>query len=53
MRQSTIVDESSVTGNIRPSFSVFSSTPRCANQATVSVGPNLWKAPISSRDPLG
>lgn len=48
-----MVAESSVTGNIRPSFSVLSSTPRSRNQATVSAGPNRWKGPISSRDPRG
>ncbi len=53
MRQSTIVAESSVTGNIRPSFSVLSSTPRPSNQATVSAGPKPVKGPMSSREPRG
>ena len=52
-RHSTIVAESSVTGNIRPSFSVFNSTPRAANHATVSRGWNRENAPISSRPPRG
>ena len=51
--QSTMVAESSVMGNIRPSDSVFSSTPRASNQATVSRGDQRWKAPSSSRPPRG
>src|SRR5208283_1114531 len=53
IRQPMTVPESSVTGNILPSSSVFSSTPRSPNHATVSAGPNLWKGPISSLDPRG
>ena len=34
-----MVAESSVTGNMRPSASVLSVTPRSANQAIVSRGP--------------
>lgn len=37
-RQSTMVPESSVVGNMRPSASVLRATPRWANQATVSWG---------------
>ena len=52
-RQSAIVAESSVMGNMRPSASVFVATPRAANQATVSRGWKRWKAPSSSRPPRG
>ena len=52
-RQSTIVAESSVTGNMRPSSSTLVSTPRAANQATVSRACQRWKAPSSSRPPRG
>jgi hypothetical protein len=48
-----MVAESSVTGNIRPSASVFKGTPRSANHATVSVGPKRWNGPISSLEPGG
>ena len=48
-----IVPESSVIGNIRPSGSAFSSTPRAANQATVSRGPNRFIGPINSLEPRG
>src|SRR5260370_1010957 len=37
IRQAMIVCDESVTGNIRPASSVFSSTPRSANQLLVSV----------------
>ena len=53
IRQSTIVAESSVTGNIRPSSSVFVATPRPANHSIVSRGWKRWKAPRSSRPPRG
>ena len=41
-RQSMIVCEESVTGNMRPSGSVLSRTPRSSNHATVSLGENRW-----------
>ena len=37
------VCEESVIGNIRPSPSVLSRTPRVSNQATVSLAWNRWK----------
>ena len=52
-RQSAMVAESSVTGNIRPSGSTLVATPRAANQSTVSRGCQRWKAPRSSRPPRG
>ena len=53
IRQSTIVPESSVVGNIRPSSSVFVATPRLPNHSMVSLGWKRWKAPRSSRPPRG
>jgi hypothetical protein len=53
MRQSTMLAESSVTGNILPSLSVFVATPRSLNQATVSAGPKRWRGPIISLEPRG
>ena len=53
IRQSTIVAESSVVGNMRPSSSVFVATPREANHSIVSRGWKRWKAPSSSRPPRG
>ncbi len=47
------VAEESLTGNIRPSASVFSSTPRAANHATVSRGWKTRNGPISARPPRG
>ena len=44
-KQSTIVCAESVAGNIRPSASVFKTTPRAANQATVSRAENWWNGP--------
>ena len=53
IRQSTIVPESSVVGNMRPSSSVFVATPREPNHSIVSRGWKRWKAPSSSRPPRG
>ena len=53
MRQSTMVAESSVVGNMRPSSSVFVATPRVPNHSIVSRGWKRWKAPSSSRPPRG
>ena len=53
MKQSMMVWELSVSGNIRPSGSVLRVTPRWANQAMVSCGWKRWKAPRSSREPRG
>ena len=53
IRQSTIVPESSVVGNMRPSSSVFVATPRLPNHSIVSRGWKRWKAPRSSRPPRG
>ena len=53
IRQSTIVCELSVTGNIRPSASVFSFTPRASNHSPVSRGCQRLNAPSSSRAPRG
>ena len=48
-----IVCEESVVGNIRPSLSVLSFTPRAANQATVSAAENLCTGLINSFSPRG
>ena len=48
-----MVREESVTGNMRPSGSVLSRTPRASNQATVSVGENRWSGEMSARSPRG
>ena len=52
-RHSITVCEESVTGNMRPSLSVFSFTPCASNQALVSAGPNRVNAPMSARSPRG
>ena len=39
-RQSMMVCDESVAGNLRPSASVFSGTPRAVNHATVSLAEN-------------
>ena len=49
----TIDSDESVVGNIRPSSSVFNSTPRPRNHAATSGAPNLEKAPSSVREPRG
>ena len=50
-RQSIIVCDELLSGNIRPSHSALSLTPRFLNQATVSVAPNRCNGPINSRSP--
>jgi hypothetical protein len=52
-RQSTIVCAESVTGNIRPSASIFKVTPRAANHATVSRAENFWNGESSAWPPRG
>ena len=53
IKHSMIVWEESLTGNMRPSDSVFSSTPRSLNQEIVSVGENIPNAFLSGFSPLG
>ena len=53
IRQSMIVCEELVVGNIRPSLSVFSFTPRATNQSTVSRAENFWNGASSARSPRG
>ena len=52
-RQAITVSDESVTGNIRPSSSRFSRTPRASNHAIVSSAENRWNGEINSRSPRG
>ena len=53
VRQSMMVWEESVVGNMRPSASVLSPTPREANQSMVSVADQRWRGPMSDLWPRG
>ena len=50
-RQSIMVREESVTGNMRPSGSVLRRTPRASNQAIVSAGENRCSGEMRARSP--
>ncbi len=53
VRVSMMVCELLVVGNMRPSASVFSSTPREVNQSMVCVAWNLLNGPMSDFSPRG
>ena len=53
VRQSMMVCESSVMGNILPSGSVFRVTPWVSNHVMVSVAPHRWSGPMSDWLPRG
>ena len=48
-----MVCDESLVGNIRPSFSVLSLTPRDSNQATVSLASKTWLGESKARSPRG